>query len=49
MLTAILITLLVVAALGYALSTGNSEPTILRRPYRNRYSDATAARDDHLG
>jgi hypothetical protein len=49
MLTAILITLLVVAALGFALSSGSSEPAILRRPYRNRYSDATAARDDHLG
>ncbi len=49
MLTAILITLLVVAALGYALASGRSESSILRRPYANRHSDATAARRDHLG
>ncbi len=46
MLTAILITLLIVAALGFALSTGSSEPTILKRPYRNRYNDAAGARED---
>lgn len=49
MLTGILITLIVVATLGYALGAGRSESTILRRPYANRYSDATAARRDHLG
>jgi hypothetical protein len=49
MLIAILITLIVVAALGYALSTGSSQDTILRRPYNNRYNDATGAREDHLG
>jgi hypothetical protein len=49
MLTAILITLIVVAALGYALGSGRSGKTILRRPYANRYNDASAARRDHLG
>ena len=52
MLTAILITLIVVAALGYALRTrasGRGEDTILRRPYNNRYNDAAGAREDHLG
>jgi hypothetical protein len=47
MLTAILITLLVVAALGYALA-GRSDAAILRRPYANRYNDAAGAREDHL-
>jgi hypothetical protein len=49
MLTAILITLIVVATLGYALASGRSESSILRRPYANRYNDAAAARRDHLG
>jgi hypothetical protein len=49
MLMAILITLIVVAALGYALGSGRDEDTILRRPYNNRYNDASAARRDHLG
>jgi hypothetical protein len=49
MLTAILITLIVVAALGYAMGSGRREDTILHRPYNNRYNDASAARRDHLG
>jgi hypothetical protein len=49
MLTAILITLIVVAALGYALRTGKGQHTILRRPYNNRYNDAAGAREDYLG
>jgi hypothetical protein len=49
MLTAILITLIVVAALGYALRAGSGESAILRRPYNNRYNDAAGARRDHLG
>jgi hypothetical protein len=49
MLTAILITLIVVAALGYALGSGRGSSSILRRPYANRYNDASAARRDHLG
>jgi len=49
MLTAILITLVLVATLGYALRSASSESSILRRPYANRHSDASAARRDHLG
>jgi hypothetical protein len=49
MLIAILITLIVVAALGYALRSPSSQDTILRRPYNNRYNDAAGAREDHLG
>jgi hypothetical protein len=49
MLTAILITLIVVAALGFALRTGRREDALLRRPYNNRYNDASGAREDHLG
>ncbi len=49
MLTAILITLIVVAALGYALGSGRGGQAILRRPYANRSNDAAAARRDHLG
>lgn len=49
MLTAILITLLGLGALGYALSAVRSDATILRRPYNNRYNDAAGAREDHLG
>jgi hypothetical protein len=46
MLSAIVVTVVVVAALGYAQSSGQ---LISRRPYNNRYSDASAAREDHLG
>jgi hypothetical protein len=49
MLIAVVITLIVVAALGYALRSGRSDETILRRPYSNRYNDAAGARRDHLG
>jgi hypothetical protein len=49
MLIAILITLIVVAALGYALRAGKGQDTILRRPYNNRYNDAAGAREDYLG
>jgi hypothetical protein len=49
MLTATLITLIVVAALGSALRSGRRDGAILRRPYANRYNDASAARRDHLG
>ncbi|HEY2180468.1 MAG TPA: hypothetical protein VGH09_02225 [Solirubrobacteraceae bacterium] len=49
MLTAVFITLIVVSALGYALRSGRGEGALLRRPYNNRYNDASAARRDHLG
>jgi hypothetical protein len=48
MLTAILITVLIISALTYASSSGQRGGLILRRPYNNPYSDATAAREDHL-
>jgi hypothetical protein len=49
MLTAILITLIIVAALGYALRVGRSGGAIVHRPYNNRYNDASAARDESSG
>jgi hypothetical protein len=49
MLTAIFITLIVVSALGFALRSGRREGALVRRPYNNRYNDASAARRDHLG
>jgi len=48
MLTAVLITLLVLVTLGYTRS-GRGDSSILRRPYNNRYNDAAGAREDHLG
>jgi hypothetical protein len=48
MLTAIVITLIIAAALGYA-SRERAGGLIARRPYYNRYNDASAAREDHLG
>jgi hypothetical protein len=49
MLTAILITLIVVGALAYALRSGRGDAALVRRPYNNRYNDASGARSDHLG
>lgn len=49
MLTAILITLLILAALASALRAGRDEDAIVRRPYNNRYSDAAGAREDYVG
>ena len=46
MLTSIVVTPLVVAALGLGLRSGRRGGLILRRPYNNRYSDASGARDD---
>jgi hypothetical protein len=49
MFSAIIVTLIVVAALAYALrSTGGAGSLIVRRPYNNRYNDATGAREDHF-
>ncbi len=47
MLTALVITLLVVAALAHGLRAERGGEMILRHPYNNRYSDASAAREDH--
>jgi len=51
MLSAILITIFIVAALGSAQRTGRggSDELIVHRPYNNRYSDAAGAREDHVG
>ncbi|MCW3034524.1 MAG: hypothetical protein QOK19_1071 [Solirubrobacteraceae bacterium] len=47
MLLGILITVLVMTGLGAALR-GNGA-LIGRTPYNNRYNDASASREDHLG
>ncbi len=47
MLTAIIVTLLVVAALARGLRSERSGGLILRHPYNNRYSDASGAREEH--
>ena len=49
MLTAISITIFLVVGLGYAMGTGRGGELISRTPYNNRYNDASAAREDHLG
>jgi hypothetical protein len=48
MLTAIIVTGIILAALGYGLRAGQGEQLIIRRPYNNRYNDASGAREDHL-
>ena len=48
MLFAILVTLIILVALGHSLRTGRGDD-ISRHPYNNRYNDASAARRDHLG
>jgi hypothetical protein len=49
MFTAIVITLIAIAVLGYAPRSGSAGQLITRRPYNNRYNDASGAREDHLG
>jgi hypothetical protein len=46
--TAIITTLIVVGALGYATRSGSSGELIAHRPYNNRYNDASGAREDHV-
>jgi hypothetical protein len=48
MLTAILITASIVAALGYSLASSSAGESIVRRPYNNRYNDASGAREDNF-
>ncbi|HTU79363.1 MAG TPA: hypothetical protein VMF09_11440 [Solirubrobacteraceae bacterium] len=49
MLSAVIVTVIVVAALAYALrSAGRGGSLIVHRPYNNRYNDAAGAREDHL-
>ena len=49
MLSATIVTTVVVAALGYGLRSRRSGDLIETRPYNNRYNDASAAREDHYG
>jgi len=49
MFSAIIVTLVIVALLGYALGSEHGGTLILRRPYNNRYNDASGAREDSLG
>jgi hypothetical protein len=49
MLTSILVALIVTGAIGYAIRAGRNGKSILKRPYNNRYNDATGAREDRLG
>ncbi len=45
MLSAIVITAVIVVALGHAMRPAQSGDIILRRPYNNRHNDASGARD----
>jgi hypothetical protein len=44
MFTSIIVTGVIAGVLGYALRPGE-HGDIIKRPYNNRYNDATAARD----
>jgi hypothetical protein len=48
MLLAIIVTFIILAALGYALRPGRGDKTIVHRPYNNQYNDAVGARDGRL-
>jgi hypothetical protein len=48
-LLGILITLILTLGLGSALRREGRGGLIVRRPYNNRYNDASGARQDHLG
>jgi hypothetical protein len=48
MISALIVTFLVVAAVGHAPRSGREGGLIARRPYNNRYNDAAGAREDHL-
>ncbi len=49
MITAIITTLIIAAALGYSLRSGRDGETIVHRPYNNRYNDASGAREETFG
>jgi hypothetical protein len=49
MLTVIIIALVVLAVFGSALRAGQNGGLIARRPYNNRYNDASGARDESFG
>lgn len=44
----IVITAVIVLAIAIAMRPPREEQLIKRRPYNNRHSDATAARDGHV-
>jgi hypothetical protein len=46
MLAGIIVTLIIAAGLGAGSRAGGQ--LIARRPYNNRYNDASGAREDHL-
>jgi hypothetical protein len=48
MLTAIIVTVSIIFALAYAFRGDRNGVTIRRRPYNNRYNDASGAREDAL-
>ncbi len=48
MLLAILVTLIIIVALGYGFRPERDSELIVRHPYNNVYSDATAAREGDL-
>jgi hypothetical protein len=49
MFSAITVTLIIAAALGFAQRSERRGTLIIRRPYNRRYNDAPGAREDHLG
>jgi hypothetical protein len=49
LLVSIVIAFLLTWGLVNAMRAGRADETILRRPYNNRYNDATGAREDRLG
>ena len=49
MFTSIIVTAVIAGALGYGLRSSRGEDIIVRHPYNNRHSDASGAREDHLG
>ena len=46
MLIAVTVTLIITTALGSSLRLGRHGGLIVRRPYNNRYNDASGARDE---
>ncbi len=48
MLSAILVALILIVGLAFRLLSRQDGELISRRPYNNRYSDASGARDDHF-
>jgi hypothetical protein len=49
MLPALLITLVIILALGYPMGSEQDSGMITHHRYNNRNNDASGAREDHLG